>query len=79
MLMYISEASLESRAHRFKFYDDGNVEYYRQPFNADVQAIPSRPLDLMGVEEIANNPQAADELYRLELELYHRTATHGSE
>lgn len=53
---YTTEEWLEDRSHRFIFPDEGELAYHREAFNVDCQKIPSKTLNLAGIEVITSDP-----------------------
>jgi hypothetical protein len=64
-IFYASARNLEFQSHRFTFSDDGTTGYHKEPYNVDVQAFPSRRVDLSGLEAIVKDDQAFEELNAL--------------
>ena len=60
--MYVRQLTLSDESHRFKFGDTGYVEYHREAYNVDSQALPGRPLTLQSSEAVLEHEGAAREL-----------------
>lgn len=61
-LYWASAHFLEHRSHRLTLHNDERVAYHREPFAVDCQALGSRTLNLHGIEAIAEEPTAIQEL-----------------
>ncbi|MDZ7744861.1 MAG: hypothetical protein U5K77_03870 [Candidatus Saccharibacteria bacterium] len=61
-VFYVTEEFLEDRSHRFIFPDDGEPRYHREPFNVDCQKMPSRGLDVEGVDQFISHRAVIHEL-----------------
>ncbi len=63
-LFYGSSNGLEYRSHRFRFNfnSGGGVQYHREAYNVDFQAMGSQPVNLASLKEIASHSQAIIEL-----------------
>jgi hypothetical protein len=65
-VFWTTQEELETNSHRLIVpEDDEGVLYHREAFEIDIGRIPSRTVDLTGIEEIVTEPKAVTEIARL--------------